>query len=713
MSITDFLDRLQHVKPSGANEWQASCPCSQNHANDDRKQSLSIKFDPATDKILLYCHTGCTFAQICEAIGCEPSDLSGKDKAESPAHSFVKWYAKENGLQFVEMYSYCYGEYNDGLAKIRFLKDGKKDFRWMSNEPKNKSGFKMKRGECPHRLYVAGSLEEDTIILVEGEKDANSVHRVFGFTSVSVENGASQTKIGKKWLPEYTQQLAGKTVYIIGDNDKVGESFLHIEAQQISGNANSVLIIDLVSAWPNCPDKGDITDFIESIGTEAAKEQFKSMMESAKPFDPSKELDNSAKSKKGGNRIDYKDSVLDLIEKAKIKQFGKALYRIEDGKYYKIMSDIFINHELICIRGMEPEKQKAAQTMVRSFQKEENVRFDRYYVGFKNGIMNWRTGDFFPYGQKDVPIFRYFDVNYNPEADTNYVDAIISDWCQGDAVKKEMIYELAGCCFYCDKPIKKWWVIEGKADTGKTTFLSLLKTIIGDSNIGSTPIQKLKDSNAIAELIDKPVNIVDDGSSNFASDLSNLRRIIQGDEMQVKLLYQNLFTTRLEARMIFVFNKTPRFRDDNDATAKKMLVIGFNRVYTDDEKDITLIDKLSTEENKEAFVCLAIDRMKKIINRNLIFTVSEESKRITARIIEESDQFVSFVADTISEDYGWRELLDEKKTAYVYETFKEWAIAEGYHNLIVRKQFTERCCKESGACIRWSHGSGIYTFRGE
>lgn len=415
--------------------------------------------------------------------------------------------------------------------------------------------------------------------------------------------------------------------------------------------------------------------------------------------------------KKSKAGTDYRDIVLDLMEAAKIQQFGKALYRIVDDKYYKVLGDIFINHELIAVRGMEPEKQKAAQTMIRSFQKEENVKYDPYYVGFRNGIMNWRTCEFTPYGEMDVPIFRYFDVNYNPNADTAFIDGIITDWCQGDEIKKEMLYELAGCCLYSDKPIKKWWAIEGKADTGKTTFLNLLKTVIGEDNVGSTPIQKLKDSNAIAELIDKSVNIVDDGSSKFATDLSPLRRIIQGDYIQVKLLYQNLFTVRLESRMIFVFNKTPRFRDDNDATAKKMLVIGFNRVYADEEKDTSLVEKLTTEENKEAFVCLAVERMKNVLSRNLTFTVSEESKRITSQIIQESDQFVSFTADTLSDDYDWRLFLGEKRTSDVYETFYTWAKAEGYQNVITRRMFTDRCLAESGAKTRKSHGNTFYTFR--
>ena len=415
-------------------------------------------------------------------------------------------------------------------------------------------------------------------------------------------------------------------------------------------------------------------------------------------------------SKKKKDEKSYRDLVLDLKDKARIRQFGKALYRIVDGKYYKLLGDIFINHELIAVRGMEPEKQKAAQTMIRSFQREENVEYDPYYVGFKNGIMNWRTGEFFPYDQQDVPIFRYFDVNYNPDADTSFVDGIITDWCQGDDVKKRMLYELAGCCFYADKPIKKWWAIEGKADTGKTTFLKLLRSTIGEDNVGSTPIQNLKDPNAIAELIDKSVNIVDDGSSKFTTDLSQLRRIIQGDIMQVKLLYQNIFSTKLESRMIFVFNRIPRFRDDNDATAKKMLMIGFNRVYSDEEKDIDLIGRLTSEGNKEAFVKLAIDGMKCVLSKNLTFTVSEESRRVVDQIVQDSDQFASFAADTISEDYSWKRLLDGKTTKDVYTRFWQWATDEGYKNILVQRTFTERCCKESGAHTRPSNGYRWYCF---
>ena len=70
--------------------------------------------------------------------------------------------------------------------------------------------------------------------------------------------------------------------------------------------------------------------------------------------------------------------------------------------------------------------------------------------------------------------------------------------------------------------------------------------------------------------------------------------------MQVKLLYQNIFSTKLESRMIFVFNRIPRFRDDNDATAKKMLMIGFNRVYAKDLAPAEVIERFRRHIGRSA-----------------------------------------------------------------------------------------------------------------
>lgn len=271
ITINDLLLRLDGVKPEGENKWTAHCPCTANHAHGDKNSSLSVAMDTGTGKILLYCHTGCSIDAICAELQIKPGDLSPEPAGTDKRNDFLKWYAGQNGLTLESVYSYCYGQFADGLAKVRFRRaDGKKDFRWIKDDPQNKSGFKMTHEGCPHRLYFAGDSTKSPVFIVEGEKDADTMHRLTGCTAASAENGASVSQ-GGKWRDEYTQQLEGKTVYILWDNDEIGRRFAEVEAHALEGHAAHIFMLDLAEAWTDCPEKGDVSDMAASLGAEAAR----------------------------------------------------------------------------------------------------------------------------------------------------------------------------------------------------------------------------------------------------------------------------------------------------------------------------------------------------------------------------------------------------------------------------------------------------------
>lgn len=61
--IEDIVSRLSKVKKTGPNNWLACCP-----AHDDRSPSMTLH--AADDgRILVHCHSGCSFSEIVEAVG--------------------------------------------------------------------------------------------------------------------------------------------------------------------------------------------------------------------------------------------------------------------------------------------------------------------------------------------------------------------------------------------------------------------------------------------------------------------------------------------------------------------------------------------------------------------------------------------------------------------------------------------------------------------
>jgi len=99
------------------------------------------------------------------------------------------------------------------------------------------------------------------IFFVEGEKDADNL-REFGLVATTNPMGAN------KWEPEYTELLRDAAeVIIIGDNDEGGRKHVELVAGSLHGVVKRIRVLDLASAWAECPQKGDISDWIEAGGT--------------------------------------------------------------------------------------------------------------------------------------------------------------------------------------------------------------------------------------------------------------------------------------------------------------------------------------------------------------------------------------------------------------------------------------------------------------
>jgi hypothetical protein len=98
------------------------------------------------------------------------------------------------------------------------------------------------------------------VYVCEGEKDADNVHKL-GFAATTNAGGAN------KWRDEYTVSLRGADVVLLPHNDDPGRKHGDVVAAALNGIAKRVRILDIAEHWPDCPEKGDISDWIAAGGT--------------------------------------------------------------------------------------------------------------------------------------------------------------------------------------------------------------------------------------------------------------------------------------------------------------------------------------------------------------------------------------------------------------------------------------------------------------
>ena len=230
-----FHSKLQQVKPT-SNGIEALCP-----AHDDKTASLSARLE--TEKIILTCHTGCSFDAVVSALGMQESQFFAQEEKTQP-----------KTIEDVSRY-----EDKDGGHVMDVVRFKPKDFR-----PRRPDGKWILEGveRVPYRLpqMLTGIKEGRDIILLEGEKDCDNAEKI-GLVATTFAGGAG------KWREEYSKLFQNAKVVCLPDNDPAGRKGMNLIASQITQVAKSVHWLEL----PDIPEKGDLSDWLGIEGNDLEK----------------------------------------------------------------------------------------------------------------------------------------------------------------------------------------------------------------------------------------------------------------------------------------------------------------------------------------------------------------------------------------------------------------------------------------------------------
>lgn len=234
--VDDFIQKLAGVKPTSDRSWKARCP-----AHDDDRCSLVVS-EGDDGRVLAHCHAGCTYDEICDAIGVRVADTMPECNNREGHGKIVTTY-----------------DYRDESGKLLYqsVRYEPKDFK--QRRPAADGGWDWNMNGVRYVLYQLPELRADDpnefVFVCEGEKDADNL-RSCGVAATTNVAGA------RKWRSEYNETLRGRNVIILPDNDATGQQHALMVAAQLHGIAASVRILEL----PGLPEKGDVSDWFQAGG---------------------------------------------------------------------------------------------------------------------------------------------------------------------------------------------------------------------------------------------------------------------------------------------------------------------------------------------------------------------------------------------------------------------------------------------------------------
>lgn len=310
-------------------------------------------------------------------------------------------------------------------------------------------------------------------------------------------------------------------------------------------------------------------------------------------------------------------------------------------------------------------------------------------IAFNNGVYDVVTGELKPFSTEMV-ITNKIPWDYNPDAYSELADTTLNKLSCGDSTIRALLEECIGYCFYRRNELGKAFILTGDKSNGKSTFLDIVKAILGEANISALDLKELGDRFNTSMMFGKLANIGDDIGDDFlqGSQVSIFKKIVTGNRIKAERKGQDPFEFNPFIKLLFSANDIPRMKDKTGAVLRRLVIIPFNAAFSKDDPDYDpyIKYKLVEQGSIEYMIALGVQGLKRVIENNQ-FTNSEKVQNQLNEYEEENNPIIAFIADC------GVDMIENEPTNEVYKRYQVFCADNSMNpmsNIVFSKQINKR-----------------------
>lgn len=367
-----------------------------------------------------------------------------------------------------------------------------------------------------------------------------------------------------------------------------------------------------------------------------------------------------------------------------IVKINGQLHTYKDGIYVNGLR--YIESEMIkYIPNLNRSKRAEVLTYLDLLIRESCEMSDAKYIAFKNGIYDIDTGQFEDFNP-DYIITNKINFNFNPEAYSEITDKTLDKLACGDENIRDLLEEVIGYTFYRRNELRKAFIMIGDKANGKSTYLDMIKTLLGDANTSALDLGELGDRFKTAELFGKLANIGDDIGDDFIPNPAIFKKLTSGDRLNAERKGQDPFDFNNYSKMLFSANNIPRIKDKSGAVINRLIIIPFNAKFSADDPDFDpyIKYKLRKPESIEYLIQVGIEGLKRVL-KNRRFTTSDKIQKELEEYEENNNPVLLFFKEEPK--------IENEPTNAVYRQYTEFCLANSFtamSNIEFSKQVKKR-----------------------
>jgi putative DNA primase/helicase len=274
-----------------------------------------------------------------------------------------------------------------------------------------------------------------------------------------------------------------------------------------------------------------------------------------------------------------------------------------------------------------------------------------HLIALRNGVFDLKTKQLEPFDPSYF-ILNGLPIVYDPKADCDEIKKFIAEVVHPEDIK--ILQEIAGYSLWRAYPLHKAIMLVGEGANGKSTFLELLRTMLGRENVSTIPLHDLETSSfARSSLYGKLANIYPDLSDKGLRGTGYFKMLSGGDTVSAEYKFHDRFEFKNYAKLIFSCNKVPESPDDTTAFFRRWIIINFPKQFLegDPKTDPNILEKLTSEEELSGFFNWAIEGLERLL-KNGRFSTGKSVEETREQYIRASDPVKAFAMDCIEQKAG-------------------------------------------------------------
>jgi len=364
-----------------------------------------------------------------------------------------------------------------------------------------------------------------------------------------------------------------------------------------------------------------------------------------------------------------------LINMHNVIKINGRLHIYRDGIYIdgaSIIEAEMIKH----IPNLNKQKRSEVLSYMDLLVEKNSEVCGANYIAFKNGVYDLDNDELLPFNPNLI-ITNKINYNYNANAYFEKTDKTLNKLaCQDEAIRN-LLEEVIGYCFYKRNELRKCFVLVGSKSNGKSTYLDIVKTLLGEENCSSLDISEFGNRFSPASLFGKLANIGDDIGDTFVDGgtAAIFKKVVSGDRIRGEFKGQNEFFFNPFCKVLLSANDIPRIgkAKGSDAIIDRLIIVPFEATFSPDDEDYDpyIKYKLKTDESMEYLITLGIKGLKRVLKNNK-FTINEKIKRELENYEQTNNPILLFFKDTPEEE------VENEPTKDVFRKYAEFCIVNNF-----------------------------------